>query len=80
MTSDQSLLRLVEKSCGNPAREDLTTLHSRRGYRLVYRPGMDCPSCGRTHWLVGRLACRVCILRNRFPTYVKELTNACSLS
>ncbi len=29
---------------------------ARRGYHVVYRPEVVnwCPSCGRSHWLVGR--------------------------
>lgn len=27
-----------------------------RGYRVTYRgAGTQCPGCGRSHWLVGRL-------------------------
>ena len=31
---------------------------SARGYQLVYRPGEanQCPGCGRSHWLVGRIS------------------------
>jgi len=31
---------------------------SARGYQLVYRPGEanQCPGCGRSHWLVGRVS------------------------
>ncbi|QAY79254.1 hypothetical protein [Sphingosinicella sp. BN140058] len=31
---------------------------SMRGYQLVYRPGEvnQCPGCGRSHWLVGRVS------------------------
>lgn len=40
-----------------PARQDLTTLHARRGYHVAYRPGdpQPCPGCRRSHWHVGRL-------------------------
>lgn len=34
------------------------------GYRVFYRPGQPnhCPSCGRSHWLVGRVTaqCAFC--------------------
>ncbi|MDP8912296.1 MAG: hypothetical protein M3N39_01810 [Pseudomonadota bacterium] len=45
----------------NPAELDERAFHfdpESRGFHVVYRRGEvnHCPSCGRTHWYVGRLS------------------------
>ena len=41
-----------------------------RGYHAVYRDGEinHCPSCGRTHWLIGCLSAECAVLLDRAST------------
>ena len=46
------------------AREDLLTLHLRRGWHVTYREGepRPCPGCGKSNFYVGRFSaeCAFC--------------------
>ncbi len=54
MTSVVPLFR--PKAAEKPQRQDLTSLHVRRGYHVAYRLDSvnDCPGCRRSQWYVGR--------------------------
>lgn len=50
------VLKFEHRPRGNPARQDLLSLHVRRGYHVAYREGQTnpCPGCRRSHWWIGR--------------------------
>lgn len=38
-----------------------------RGYAVLYRPGLHCPGCGRSHWHVGRVTAECAFCATALP-------------